>query len=184
MPVRIWIKSKVIDALPKTYHQPSGPESWRGTGCISIGPKLSRRLSRKSSHVSNRLIARSSSFHASGEGILQRGQMGRLDLQFPVFDPPDALEQTARWGSRRAFAILVVDPAVAGTHEQARLRKPRHGAAQVRAIHRENQELVLLRLVFAQVADVDTHLGRHSVPGLGHRIGERGKPGLIVREFA
>ena len=38
-------------------------------------------------------------------------------------------------------AVLVVDAAMAGAHEQARLRKPRHAATEVRAVHREHLEV-------------------------------------------
>ena len=37
MPVTICTPNSVIDALPKTYHQPIGPATARGIGCRSIG---------------------------------------------------------------------------------------------------------------------------------------------------
>src|SRR5207249_3262304 len=51
IPVRIWIVSIVSDALPKTYHQPIGPANSLGTGWVSIGHKLVRRLRRASNHL-------------------------------------------------------------------------------------------------------------------------------------
>ena len=48
--------SRVIDALPKTYHQPIGPAAPRGIGWRSIGPIVSRRLKRDSNHARIRFI--------------------------------------------------------------------------------------------------------------------------------
>ena len=51
-----------------------------------------------------------------------------LDLQFAVArSRADALEQAARRRAGGAFAVLVIDAAVAGAHEQARLREPLTG---------------------------------------------------------
>jgi hypothetical protein len=51
MPVRIWMRSIVIEALPKTYHQPIGPAALRGIGCFSIGSKVARRPNRASTQL-------------------------------------------------------------------------------------------------------------------------------------
>ena len=155
-----------MDALPKTYHHPIGPAAPRGIGCISIGPTVSRRLRRASNQARIRFIADPHAFAGFVQRVLQRGQVGRLDLQLTVADPPDAVEQAARRRSRGAFAILVIDPAVARTHEEAGLREPGHRAAQVGAVHGEDQELILLLVVPTQVADVDPHVGGHAVPRL------------------
>src|SRR5262245_517296 len=45
----IWIISIVIDALPNTYHQPIGPATDFGTGCVNIGHRLVPRHKRASS---------------------------------------------------------------------------------------------------------------------------------------
>src|SRR5262245_14311899 len=51
MPVRIWMSSRVSEALPKTYHQPLGLSRLRGTGCSSIGLRLSPNLRRLSNQA-------------------------------------------------------------------------------------------------------------------------------------
>ena len=109
---------------------------------------------------------------------------GAWTSRLPVLDPPDAVEQAARRRSGGALAVLVIDAAVARAHEQTRLRKPGHRAAQVGAVHGEDQELILPLVVLAQVADINAHLSRHAVPRLAQRILERRQPGLVDWELA
>src|SRR5712691_7580606 len=87
MPVKIWIIRSVREALPKTYHQPMGPATDRGIGCVSMGPKLSRRHRRASNHSP---IARSYGLirHPSPE------YPARLDNEEPA--PPAGLAVLAR----------------------------------------------------------------------------------------
>ena len=47
--------------------------------------------------------------------------MGRLNLQLAVLHAPGAVKQAARRRAGGALAIGVIDAAVAGAHEQARL---------------------------------------------------------------
>ena len=75
--------------------------------------------------------------------------MRRLNFQPAVAHPPDAVEQAARRRPRGTLAVGVIDAAMTGAHEQARLREPRDRAAQVGAIDGEDQELVLPLLVLA-----------------------------------
>src|SRR4051794_27601914 len=100
----------VIEALPKTYHHPMRPAAPRGMGWVNIGSRLSRKPTRASSQpptdLSQRLIVGPFRRRSRGlfQGILQRRVVRRLDLQLPVTDPPDAVEETARRRPRRAFA--------------------------------------------------------------------------------
>src|SRR6516164_8280784 len=104
MPVRIWMMSNVIEALPKTYHQPIGPAAPRGIGWVSIGRMLSLKARRKSSHrpkdVSQPFILDPPGGHSNrGEmscrvfqGILQCRIVRRLDLELILPNAPDATE--------------------------------------------------------------------------------------------
>src|SRR4051812_33947617 len=49
MPVTTWMARSVIEALPKTYHQPVGPAAPLGMGWVKLGSRLSRKLNRASS---------------------------------------------------------------------------------------------------------------------------------------
>ena len=53
MPVTIWMRNNVSDALPKTYHQPTGPSMARGTGCRIIGNSVSLKPMRASTPIAN-----------------------------------------------------------------------------------------------------------------------------------
>ena len=80
------------------------------------------------------------------------------------------------------LAVGVVDAAVAGAHEQARLRKPRDRAAQVGAVDREHQELIFVLVVLALVADVDAGERGDAVPRLAQRIVEIDPPRFVERK--
>src|SRR5260370_770956 len=53
MPVSTWMARSVIDALPKTYHQPRRPAAPLGMGWVNIGSRLSRKPTRTSSQFPN-----------------------------------------------------------------------------------------------------------------------------------
>src|SRR5439155_19588324 len=68
----------------------------------------------------------------------------KLSAAHPELPVPDfvlVLEESAGRRPGRARAVLVVDAAVAGTHEQPRLLEPSNGAAQMRAVHGKHLEL-------------------------------------------
>ncbi len=80
----------------------------------------------------------------AGEGVLQCRQEWGLDFQVAVLHSPHAVIQAARRRTAGVLAIFVIHAAVARAHEQARLRKPFHRAAQVRAIDGEHVEAFLI----------------------------------------
>src|SRR6266852_4501755 len=75
------------------------------------------------------------------QGVLQRRVMRRLDLQPALVHAPRTAEQSAGRWARGALAIRVVNAAMAGAHEQSRLREPGNRTTQMGAIDGEDQEL-------------------------------------------
>ena len=145
---------------------------------------LSRTRSRASNQRPNGLQPALHDRSSATQGVLQRGVVRRLDFQPAVADPPDALEQAARRRPGGAFAVGVVDAAVAGAHEQPGLREPGHRTAQMGAIHGEDHELFLAGLVRALVADVNARCGPPCRPTAA-RAGCKGRQaGLAFREPA
>ena len=63
-------------------------------------------------------------------------------LQLAACDSAVVGEETALGRTRRARPVRVVGASVARTHEELRLRKPSHRAAQVRAVNSEHLELI------------------------------------------
>src|SRR5262245_36678761 len=137
MPVRIWTRRRVSDALPNTYHQPIGPAASRGIGCRIIGSRVSRRRRRASNQLptarSQRIMAGSPSCESSRSGrtlqrVVERWEVRRLDLQHVEAtnsrDAIDAGIETARRWAGGVVPIGVVDAAVTGAHEQAGLGEP------------------------------------------------------------
>src|SRR5262249_25028621 len=132
----------------------------------------------------NSLHGQSSRVRRLVQGVLQRGQVRRLDFQLAGADLPDAMEQAPWRRPGGAFTVLVVDATMTRTHEEAGLREPRHWAAQVSAVHGENQEPILPPLVLAQVAHINAHLSSHPVPRLAQGILERRQSGLVDWKLA
>src|SRR5262245_34608504 len=123
-------------ALPNTYHQLA---ELRGTRWVSTGPMAAPRPARSSSHPRSRcqvFIARVS--HRSRE----RRQLSPAHAELAVADLVLVLEQPPRRRAGSARAVLVVDAAMTRAHEQPRLREPANRAAEVRAVDREDLELV------------------------------------------
>src|SRR5258707_1317380 len=71
----------------------------------------------------------------------RRRQFTRLNSDEAVFDFVRIFEQPALRRTGGTRAVAVIRAAVARAHEQAGLRKPADGAAQVRAIDGKNLEL-------------------------------------------
>jgi len=95
--------------------------------------------------------------------------------------------------TRCASAVLVINATVARAHEQARLRKPTNGAAEMHAIDGKD-----LKGAIVDAADPAVAVGGFAIPGLNVGIAEssetrlpgrklidraEGKPGFVA-EFA
>src|SRR5207245_8219226 len=87
------------------------------------------------------------------------------------------LEQTTLRRSGGARAVRVVGATVARAHEQVRLREPTDGAPQVRAVDREDLELL---------ASETTHPARDrrglAIPRVHHGVPIGGETRLALRE--
>src|SRR5215471_4227025 len=82
----IWIISIVSDALPNTYHQPIGPATDFGTGCVSIGHRVVPKHKRASNHApiarSVRLMRNSlppTTYLATLDSVAPESPAGRLE---------------------------------------------------------------------------------------------------------
>src|SRR5262249_56477976 len=126
-------------ALPKVYHQLAVR---RGTGCSSTGVSASLTPARSSIHrpIDRSLATSRLALHRPGQGR----ELAAAHPELLLADPVLVLEQAARRRAGGAGAILVVRPAVTRAHEQARLGEPPHRAAEVRAVDREDLELLAL----------------------------------------
>src|SRR5262249_59997379 len=78
--------------------------------------------------------------HRPGE----RGKLAAAHPELLLADPVLVLEEAAGRRAGGAGAVLVVGPAVTRAHEQARLGEPPHRTAEVRAVDREDLELLAL----------------------------------------
>ena len=172
-------------------------------GCRIIGSRVERRRRRASNQSptasSQRFMAAPPrrydpmAVHARlFQGVLQGRVVRRLDLQLEdpasSLHPVDAAEEPARRRAGGAFAVGVIDAAVAGAHEQARLGEPLDRAAEVGAVDGQDQERVRLRLVglllvAALVADEDAGMGHHAVPRLADGVVEGHQARLAGREI-
>ena len=155
------MKEKSV-ALPKTYAQPIRPVS--GTGCVKIGPNNFEVPVRSSNarHARVRMFIRPlGKFAGSGFAVRGREPSGfvprtpnlelrtrsrnryraRLDLHLPVVDAHRICCERLGWRPGGDRAILVVDAAVTGAHEEVRVRQPAHRAAEMRAVDREGDEI-------------------------------------------
>ena len=129
-PLSTWMMNANSVALPKTYHQ----RAPRGTGWLSIGPS-SDEMPRRSSSVSQAIFEESLD-HRQPIGI----GLG-ADLDLVVVDADRVARERVGRRAGGDAAVLVVDAAVAGAHEEARLWHPAHRAAEVGAVHGEGDEL-------------------------------------------
>ena len=116
------------------------------------------------------------------ERVLQRGIVRRADFELAVLHAPIAVEHAARRRAGGAVAVGVVNAAVAGAHEQARLREPGDGAAQVGAVDRQDEELIRALAALPFVADEDAGERGDAVPGLPERIVEVDAARFVERE--
>src|SRR4051794_13269193 len=118
MPVRIWSRSRLMDALPRTYHQPTRPATSRGMGCFIIESKVSRRRNRASNQspttYSERIMGSSPSGDSGrsgrvSQGVLERRVVRRLDFEYVqpagAGDAVDAAVEAARRRARGALAV-------------------------------------------------------------------------------
>src|SRR5580700_8593328 len=109
--------------------------------------------------------------------------MRRSDFEQTLANSPNAAVEAARRRPGCALAVAVIDTAVAGAHEEPGLRKPGDRAAQVSAVHGQNQELIRFRFLFPLEADVDPGIGGDPVPGLSNRVVEGYQPRLAEWKF-
>src|SRR5262249_1226636 len=133
MPVAICIMKSVSVALPNTYHQDA---LLRGTWCSITGRTMAPSPARSSSHWLTDRITDMRASHRAGEG----GKLAAADPELALADLVLVLEEPARRRSRGARAVLVVDAAMTGAHEELGLREPAHGTAEVRAVDGEDLE--------------------------------------------
>src|SRR5262245_49703352 len=168
MPVAICSTNSARVALPNTYHQLAEE---RGTRWASTGPSVASRPARSSIH---RFTRRTMAMGGS-DGARQGGELTAPHPELTVAHLVLVLEQAARRRPRRMGAVLVVHAAVARAHEQARLREPAHRAAEVRAVDREDLELLGLH-----AAHPARDLGRRPVPRDSKRIVVDGEPRLSL----
>src|SRR5215472_11274219 len=153
-------------ALPNTYHHDA---LLRGTWCSITGRTAAPSPARSSSHWPTDRITDTRASHLAGEG----GKLATADPELPLADLVLVLEEAARRRSRGARAVLVVDAAVAGTHEELGLREPAHGTAEVCAV--DGEDLEALRVDTAHPA---RDLGRVAVPLHAERVLVLGEAGL------
>src|SRR5499433_3230771 len=170
MPVAICITKSVRVALPNTYHHDA---LLRGTWCSSTGRTMAPSPARSSSHWLTDRINGTRASHLAGEG----GKLAATDPELALADLVLVLEEPARRRSRGARAVLVVDAAVTGTHEELGLREPPHGATQMCAI--DGEDLEALRVDAPHPA---RDLGGVAVPLDAERVLVLGEPGLSHRE--
>ena len=71
-------------------------------------------------------------------------QLASLNQKFSVENLECIFEQAPLRRTRCPCAVLVVNSAMARAHEESRLRKPSHGATQVRAVDREYLEAIAI----------------------------------------
>src|SRR5437867_3729652 len=109
----------------------------------------------------------------------ERGQRATLDPELAAPDLPLVLEEAARRRPGRAPAVVVVDPAVAGAHEEPGFREPADWAAEVGAVYREHLEAII-----GHPPHVTRHHRGRTVPCLVAGIGERGQPGFADGKLA
>src|SRR5262249_8225928 len=166
MPVITWITNRTSVPLPKTYHQLA---VWRGTRCPATSAIVGPAPSRSSSHSPN---SRSIS-----DALRQRGELSAQHHQLPVLDLVLVLVERARRRSGGVVAVCVEHAAVTRAHEETGALEPAHGTSEVRAVDREDLELV---------ARDAPHPARDvrgvTVPRAGEWIAVAGEPGLVLGE--
>ena len=109
--------------------------------------------------------------------VSERRHHPAADEQLAVFDPGLVVEEPARRRAGGPLAIRVVRAAVAGTHEEPRLREPANRTPEVRAIDRED-----LKFLSLQAPHPARDVTGGAVPGPGERIAERREPRLAFGE--
>src|SRR5262252_8438704 len=166
MPVAICIMKSVSVALPNTYHHDA---LLRGTWCSITGRTMAPSPARSSSHWLTDRINGTRASHLAGEG----GKLAAADPELALADLVLVLEEPARRRSRGTRAVLVVDAAVTGAHEELGLREPAHGTAEMRAV--DGEDLEALRV---DAPDPARDLGRGAVPRHAKWIFVLGEPGL------
>src|SRR5882724_11311807 len=73
----------------------------------------------------------------------ERGERAAPDPELVAPDLPLVLKESARRRPRSARPVVVIDPAVAGAHEEPGFREPADRASEVGAVHREHLEAII-----------------------------------------
>src|SRR6185436_1504407 len=74
--------------------------------------------------------------------IARRRDLSRANVELVAIGPVRILDEPALGGTGRARAVLVIDATVARAHEEVRLGKPAHRAAEVHAVDGEHLEVL------------------------------------------
>src|SRR5215467_2683843 len=170
MPVAICIMKSVSVALPNTYHHDA---LLRGTWCSITGRTMAPSPARSSSHWLTDRIKGTWPSHLAGES----GKLAAADPELTLADLVLVLEEPARRRSGGARAVLVVDAAVTGAHEELGLREPAHGTAKVGTVDREDLEALAV-----DAPHPARDLGGVAVPLHAERVLVMGEAGLSDRE--
>src|SRR5262249_35875339 len=166
MPVTTWITNRTSVPLPKTYHQLAVS---RGTRCPATSAIVGPAPSRSSIHSPN---SRSMS-----DVLRQRRELSTEHQQLAVLDLVLVLIERPRRRSGGVGAVGVEHAAVTRAHEDTGALEPAHRTSEVRAVDREDLELVA-RDAPHPARDVRSV----AIPGAGERIAVGGQPGLVLRE--
>src|SRR5262249_37423243 len=101
-----------------------------------------------------------------------------LNQKLAAFDFEIVLEKSARRRTRSARAIGIIRATVTRAHQQARLGKPTHRTAKVRAVDGKN-----LKLVRRNPAEPTRNVAGVAIPRANKRISKSRQPSFTFREF-
>src|SRR5260370_20232894 len=87
-------------------------------------------------------------FFQAEDGIRDSSVTGVQTCALPIFNLAGIFKQATFWRSRRAGTVLVVSAAMARAHEQIRLCEPANWTSEVRAIDREDLELLAVNIPY------------------------------------
>src|SRR5580700_2166127 len=107
------------------------------------------------------------------------GNFASFNEKLSVLDLVVVLKQAPLRRAGSPGAVLVINAAVTGAHEQAGLRKPSNRTSQMRAINRKYLELLPVHVSYPA-----RDICRVSIPGIDYGIPVNGKPGLARRKLS
>src|SRR5215468_2769852 len=165
-------------ALPNTYHHDA---LLRGTWCSITGRTMAPSPARSSSHWLTDRIKGTRASHLAGKG----GKLAAADPELALADLVLVLEEPARRRSRGARAVLVVDAAVTGAHEELGLRNHRTGQPRCAQLTAKTWKRCpsTRRTQHATLAEAPSHWTRNGFSYWANRVCPTGKlstpPSLI-----